>query len=70
MMPTKIILISVMLIILASLMSSLIFLIRDKGERTRSVKTLTLRIGLSIALIIFLCLAFHFHWIAPHDLQQ
>lgn len=69
-MLTKIIIIIVMLGILAALMSSLVFLVRDKGRKERSVKALTVRIGLSVGLFIFLFLAFKFHWIAPHDLQQ
>lgn len=69
-MLTKIIIIVVMLFILAALMSSLVFLVRDKGRKERSVKALTWRIGLSVGLFIFLFLAFKFHWIAPHDLQQ
>lgn len=69
-MLTKIIIIVVMLFILAALMSSLVFLVRDKGRKERSVKALTWRIGLSVSLFIFLFLAFKFHWIAPHDLQQ
>lgn len=69
-MLTKIIVIIVMLGILAALMSSLVFLVRDKGRKERSVKALTWRIGLSVGLFVFLFLAFKFHWIAPHDLQQ
>ena len=69
-MPIKIIVIIAMLIIFGALASSLIFLVRDKGKSDRTVKALTLRIGLSLSLFIFLFVAFKFHWIAPHDLQQ
>lgn len=63
---TKIIIIVVMLIIIGSLASGLIFLVRDKGRSKRAVKALTWRIALSVSLFIFLFLAFKFHWITPH----
>ncbi len=69
-MLAKTIIIVVMLVILASLVSGLVFLVRDKGKTTRSVQSLTWRICLSLGLFVFLFLAFKFHWIAPHDLQQ
>ncbi|WP_419420303.1 twin transmembrane helix small protein [Legionella sp. D16C41] len=65
---TKIFIISVMLIILAALGSSLIFLVRDEGKTKRTVKALTWRIGLSLALFLFLFLAFSFGWIKPHTI--
>jgi len=63
---TKIIIIAVMLIIIGSLASGLVFLVRDKGNSKRTVKALTWRIALSISLFIFLFLAFKFQWITPH----
>ena len=65
---TKIFIITVMLVILAALGSSLIFLVRDEGKTKRTVKALTWRIGLSLALFIFLFLAFSMGWIKPHAL--
>ena len=69
-MLAKTIIVVVMLIILCALISSLIFLVRDKGKTERTVKALTWRIGLSLSLFVFLFLAFKFHWIAPHNLNQ
>ncbi len=65
-MLTKILIIIVMLIIMASLGSGLLFLIRDKGDSKRAVKALTWRIVLSLSLFLFLFLAFKFQWITPH----
>ncbi|PJD92892.1 MAG: hypothetical protein CK424_04810 [Legionella sp.] len=65
-MLTKIIVISVMLIILGALTSGLIFLVKDKGRSERTVKALTWRIGLSLFLFLFLFLAFRLHWLTPH----
>jgi uncharacterized membrane protein len=67
-MLAKIIIITTLLIIFATLLSSLVFLVKDKGKTRRSVKALSLRIGLSLSLFLFLFLAFKLHWIAPHDL--
>lgn len=63
---TKILIVLVMIIIVASLASGLIFLVRDKDQSKRTVKALTWRIALSLSLFIFLFLAFKFNWITPH----
>lgn len=65
---TKTIIFIVMLVILVSLASGLIFLVRDAGKSKRTVKALSWRIGLSLALFIFLFLAFSLGWIQPHSL--
>lgn len=65
---TKILIILVMIIIVASLGSGLFFLVSDKGKSKRIVKALTWRIALSLSLFIFLFLAFKFNWITPHAL--
>lgn len=68
-MLAKVVIVIAMLIILGSLASSLVFLIRDKGKTKRGVIALTLRIGISLFLFVFLFLAFKFHWLVPHDLN-
>lgn len=65
-MVTKLIIIAVMIIIMGALASSLIFLVRDKGNSKRTITALTWRISLSLLLFLFLLLAFKLHWIAPH----
>ncbi len=55
-----------LLIILSTLFSGLYFLIRDKGQSTRTVKSLTWRIGLSLALFILLLIGAATGWIQPH----
>jgi hypothetical protein len=47
----KIVVIVLLLLILASLGSGLFFLINDRGKNRRTVKALTFRIGLSVALV-------------------
>lgn len=65
---TKTIIIITMLIILISLATGLIFLVRDEGKTKRTVKSLSWRIGLSLILFIFLFLAFSLEWIRPHGI--
>jgi Protein of unknown function (DUF2909) len=49
-----------LLLIVGSLFSALTFLYKDDGKGERTVRALTLRISLSIALFIFLMLGFYF----------
>ena len=44
--------------ILASLFSALYFLLKDKGQSTRTVKALTVRVALSILLFVLLLIGF------------
>lgn len=54
----KTIIIIFLLLILASLTSGLYYLIRDRGMSDRTVKALTVRIGLSLALFFLLIIGF------------
>ncbi len=65
-MYTKTIIILVMIIILVALGSGLVFLVKDGGNSKRTLKALSWRIGLSLALFLFLILAFKMGWITPH----
>lgn len=65
---TKVLIILVMLVILISLGSGIVFLVRDEGKTNRTVKALTWRIALSIGLFIFLILGFIFGFISPHGI--
>jgi hypothetical protein len=51
--------------ILASLSSALVFLMRDKGSTNRTVNALTVRVGLSIALLVFIWFSYWMGWIEP-----
>jgi hypothetical protein len=44
--------------ILFSLFSALYFLLKDKGQSTRTVKALTVRVALSILLFVLLLIGF------------
>ena len=65
----KIVVVVLLATILISLASGLIFLIRDKGKSDRTVKSLTLRIVLSIALFVLLFIGFAAGLIKPHGIN-
>ncbi len=59
----KIATILILIVIVGSLFSALLFLLKDKRGSDRTVKALTMRIGLSIFLFIALIIAAHFGYI-------
>lgn len=65
----KILVVGVMIIILLSLGSALMFLVKDMGKGKRVIKALTIRIAVSFSLFILLMVAFAMGWIHPHPLS-
>lgn len=65
---TKIFIIFIMILILASLGSGLFFLVKDTESSKRTVKALTIRITISMCLFIFLLIAFKLGFIQPHGI--
>jgi len=57
------------LLILGSLFSALVFLMRDKGRSDRTVRALTLRVGFSVALFLLILLCYKMGWIEPTGLR-
>ena len=64
----KIIVLLLLALILISLGAGMVSLIKDRGETNRTVKFLTIRIVLSIALFVLLVVSFLMGWIQPHGL--
>jgi len=63
----KVIIVIALIVIVASLFSALFFLAKDKSGSERTVKALTIRIGLSITLFILLMTGYYFGLIGqPH----
>ena len=60
----KIVVILFLLVILGSLASALMYLVRSKGKTEGTVKALTLRVGLSVMLFVLL-MAGHYFGIIP-----
>jgi hypothetical protein len=64
-MAIKLLIIVFIIVILYSLGSALIFLVKDHGEGDRTVKRLTWRIALSLVLFLFIWGAYQMGWIEP-----
>jgi len=52
-------------LIIFSMGSALVYLMKDKGRSNRTVKALAFRVGFSISLFILILLANHFGLIQP-----
>lgn len=65
----KIIVAIAFILILASLGSALVFLMRDKGKSNRTVQALAFRVGFSIALFVLILVAYSLGWIQPTGLR-
>jgi hypothetical protein len=65
----KIVVIVALVLIVASLGTALYYLYHDRGQGTRMVKALAIRVGLSASLIIFLVVSYKLGWIGDHGLR-
>ncbi len=65
----KIIVAIAFILIIASLGSALLFMMKDKGKSNRTVKALALRVGFSIALFILILVANQLGWIQPTGIR-
>ena len=66
----KVAVVVVLMAIVASLGVALYHLATDRGESQKLVRSLTVRIVLSVALFLLLMLAWRFGLIHPHGLAQ
>jgi hypothetical protein len=64
----KIIIIGLLLVILVSLGTALFSMLKNEPESNRTVKALTFRITLSIALLILIMVGYSLGLITPHHL--
>lgn len=65
----KLIIVLILLVIVGSLLSALVFLYKDRGNGTRVVRALTARVALSISLFCLLMAGFYFGIIPPQGLR-
>ena len=65
----KIIVAIAFILIIGSLASALIFLMRDKGKSNRTVQALALRVGFSVTLFILLLVAYKLGYIQPTGIR-
>ena len=68
-MLAKILIIVIFLGIVASMGSALFFLIKDKGQSNRTLRALTVRIVVSMALFALLFVLWGLGLINPHGVQ-
>ena len=62
--------VGVLILILWNLGAGLYYMLVDKSTTKRTVNSLTKRIALSVALILFVVLAIYMGWIEPHGVGR
>jgi hypothetical protein len=67
---TRIVVIGMLVAIVASLANALFHLATGKGDSGKMLRSLTIRVGLSVALFALLMLAWRMGLIAPHGVQR
>ena len=60
--------VGLLLLIVVSLGSAVVFMMRDRGNSTRMVKALAIRVGLSVGLFVLLLVGYYFGWWKPGQL--
>lgn len=65
----KILIVFVLIMIVASLGTALVYLLKDRERSPRTVKALTARIGMSLALFFLLLIGFQTGVLHPHGLS-
>jgi hypothetical protein len=60
----RILVLAILGLIIASLGSALVFLVRDRGQSTRTVKALAVRVALSLALFLLLMIGYKLGFIS------
>ncbi len=63
----RIVIVIALIGILFSLGSALFYLMRDKGTTNRTVNALTVRVGISVALFLFILFSYWMGWIEPRS---
>jgi hypothetical protein len=64
----KILIVLILLFIVYSLGLAMFHLIREKGAGTNTLRFLTVRIAVSLALFAFIVLAIKMGWVQPHGI--
>ena len=62
----KVVIVVFLVAIVASLFMGAYFLVKDPSTSKRTMNALTWRVGLQVALILLLILAFLMGWLKPH----
>jgi Na+-translocating ferredoxin:NAD+ oxidoreductase RnfD subunit len=62
----KVVIVGFLIAIVTSLMFGAYFLVKDPSTSKRTMNALTWRVGLQVALIVLLIVAFLMGWLKPH----
>jgi hypothetical protein len=65
----RIVVLIAFVLIIGSLGSALVFIMKDKGQSDRTVRALALRVGLSITLFLCILGAWKLGWIEPTGIR-
>jgi len=68
-MLAKVVIVVIFVGILTSLGAGLLFMMRDKSQSDRAVRSLTVRIGISVGLFVLLFVLWYLGLISPHGVR-
>ena len=66
----KITLVALLLFVVVSLFTAFYYMVKDPSASTRVVKSLFIRVGLSLFIIALLALGAKMGWVTPHGFGQ
>ena len=66
----KFILVALLLFVIISLFTAFYFLVKDPSSSKRVVKSLFLRVGLSLFIMVLLLVGTQLGWVTPHGVGQ
>lgn len=69
-MLVKLLIVLLLIGIVVALVFGGVFLVKDPSSSKRTVKALSWRVGLQVALILVLIVAFFMGWLQPHGVGQ
>ena len=67
-MLTKIVIIFMLFAIIFALGAGLFYLMKNEADNQKMVKALTWRIIITISMLAFILIAYHFDWIHPNQM--
>lgn len=68
-MSAKLVVVAIFIGVLASLASALLYLVKDRGQSERTVRALTVRVCVSIGLLVLLVVLWALGFIQPHGIR-
>ena len=66
----KIVLVALLLFVIGSLFTAFYYMVKDPSTSTRIVKSLFIRVGLSLFIMLLLLVGVQLGWVTPHGFGQ